>query len=153
MIDLKGLKSEIEKILSEYFDSNNLDLVELKLFFQSGRINIRFLVDYKNAGITLDKCAQANQDIAQVLEGSNLIDASYVIDVSSPGLDRPLKNQGDFHRAMGQDLDVYFSHQLNDKLQLSGKLVGVNSEGIILESDNEKVNIKYEDISKAKQKI
>jgi ribosome maturation factor RimP len=151
--EFSGLIDNIKSSVAGYLDSNNLVLVELKLFRQSGKLNIRFLLDYHQGGITLERCTRANQDIGTIFDENNLIGESYLLEVSSPGIDRPLVNEADFRRAKGKDLDVYLSRKINNSLQFSGRLIQVDVEGILIDTNKEQVRINYQDINKARLKI
>src|SRR3990167_2579213 len=105
-MELTYYQEKIKELVSDYLSSNNLVLVELRLFRQGSKINIRFLVDYQDGGITIDKCTEVNEALGRILDEANLIQGSYILDVSSPGVDRPLKTLEDFRRAIGRYLEV-----------------------------------------------
>src|SRR3989338_5895724 len=94
---LEQIRTLVEPILAECW----LELVELACRPQGRQQVIRLLVD-KVGGVTIRECAKANERIGQALEAAHLIEERDAIEVSSPGLDRPLAGRRDFERALGE---------------------------------------------------
>src|SRR3989338_3517045 len=100
---LPAIQALIEPILADH----EIELVELMCRLQGRQLLLRLLVD-KVGGVTIQQCARMNQLIGEALDAATLIEESYLIEVSSPGLDRPLVTQRDFERALGEELHVDF---------------------------------------------
>ena len=96
MFDKFELQEKLREVIEGYLKGENVVLVDLTLRKQGKKLILRIFVDELNGGITVDKCAYLNNAIAQLLDSVNLIQAHYILEVSSPGLDRPLVNQEDF---------------------------------------------------------
>ena len=85
-----------------------VDLIEMDLFGLGKRKILRIFID-KDGGVNVENCASASRYLSEELdkeEYSKLIDSAYTIEVSSPGLDRPLKNTRDFERNLGRTLRI-----------------------------------------------
>ena len=142
------LQALVEPILSEH----EMELVELTCRPQGRQQLVRLLVD-KVGGVTIRQCARVNQLIGQALESANLIEASYMIEVSSPGLDRPLASKRDFERAIGEDVVVDLSVGDGRSKELQGMLLAVQHDAIVLKTPAGNVTAPFNDIRVAKKAI
>ena len=108
MID--KIKAIVEPILQE----EQVELVEIIFRKEAGRQVLRILVD-KDGGIELSDCARLNEKIGQVLDNENIIQENYVIEVDSPGIDRPFKTKRDYERAIGRLVRVTLTERIFHK--------------------------------------
>jgi ribosome maturation factor RimP len=143
---LAELQTLIEPILAE----REIELVELTCRPQGGQQLVRLLVD-KVGGVTIQQCARVNALIGQALESANLIEGSYTIEVSSPGLDRPLVSKRDFERALGEDLRVDMSIGDDRFKELQGMLLAVQHEAIVLKTESGNLTVPFAQIRAAKK--
>jgi len=145
---LTAIHALIEPILAE----QDVELVELTCRPQGRQLLIRLLVD-KAGGITIAQCAQVNRRVSAALETANLIEESYTVEVSSPGLDRPLAAKRDFERAVGED--VWLDVRIGDGRfrETRGMLLAVQEEAIVLKTAAGNVTIPLSDIRIAKKAL
>lgn len=136
----------IEPILADH----EMELVALACRPQDGGLLLRLLVD-KVGGVTIQQCAKVNQRISQALEEGNLIEMSYTVEVSSPGLDRPLVSRRDFERALGEELRVDASVQDGRSTEFQGMLLAVQPEAIVLKMPAGNVTVPMAQIRTAKK--
>jgi ribosome maturation factor RimP len=148
---LEPLKEQLQLLVAELLQGTDKELVEILIRRQSRRIVIEVLVDKVQRGITLDECAFLNRKIAEQIEIKNLIADSYVVEVSSPGLDRPLQTQRDFQRNRGCRIHVYLSEAIDLKLEYEGVISEAFPDRIVIEEQNKKVEIPLVQIRKAIQ--
>src|SRR5262249_40372968 len=102
-VDLGRVRAAIAPVLSAHF----LDLVDLEWLTERGGWTLRVTIERPDAkdargGVTLEDCAEVSRDVSQVLDVEDLIAPHYNLEVSSPGLDRPLKSRADFTRFSGE---------------------------------------------------
>lgn len=152
------LTKEIQDLISEnvkqVLDPLGFELVELKTMMSNHELMLRFLIDRTEGGITLSECAQLNKDISQLLEEKNIVGQEYNLEVSSPGLDRPLQEGRDYRRVLEKVIHVFLKEQQEGKLEFEGKLVRVDQEGLVLSSDQyQELFIPFTKINKAKQVV
>jgi len=102
---LSQLIEQLEVLVQPILDDLALELVDLVYQRESRGWVLRFFLD-KEDGITLDNCAEASREISAILDVEEVIDTAYNLEVSSPGLDRPLKKPRDFERFAGQLVKV-----------------------------------------------
>ncbi|MCP4705197.1 MAG: hypothetical protein GY865_11345, partial [candidate division Zixibacteria bacterium] len=103
-----NLKNKIAELVKPLIEENGFDLIELKLGRYRQNNNIRIFVDSDN-GIQLGDCAKLSKAIAVILEEKNLFQSRYTIEVSSPGLDRPLQTSKEFRRRIGEQVQILFT--------------------------------------------
>jgi len=145
---LADLQALIEPILAD----RNLELVELTQHLQGGQHLIRLLVDGVG-GVTIQQCAQVNRQIGMALEQATLIEGSYTVEVSSPGLDRPLATKRDFERAIGDDLVVVAAGPENRIMELRGMLLAVQHEAVVLKTPAGNLTVPFDHIRGARKAI
>jgi len=103
---LTQLIEQIEKLVQPILDDLGLELVDLIYQRENRGWLLRFFLDRETGGITLDDCAEASREISAILDVEDIIATAYNLEVSSPGLDRPLKKARDFERFAGQQVKV-----------------------------------------------
>ncbi len=133
---LPQIRELIEPILAE----RRVELVEVTCRQHSGRLQIRVLVD-AIGGVTLKQCADANRMISGALDASGLIQERHAIEVSSPGLDRPLKTRRDFERALGEELTVHVRVEDGRSAEFKGMLLAVRPEAIVLKTESGNITV------------
>jgi ribosome maturation factor RimP len=145
---MKEIVEKVEELVSNLLQEKVIELVDITYKRESGGMVLRLLVD-KEGGITLGDCAYLNEEIGNMLEQEDAIPEKYMLEVSSPGLDRPLKTRRDFERAMGKKIHVHTYEPINDKRDCEGTVKSVDDEKVIIDE----VVIPLKKISKAKLKI
>jgi ribosome maturation factor RimP len=127
-------------------------LIEIELHRGQGRWLVRFYID-KETGVTVDQCAVVSQTLDRYLEAQDPIDAAYTLEVSSPGIDRPLRKEEDFKTFVGENVKIRVNAPIDGRKNFSGRLVDVK-DGVIsvqVETD-ECVRIALDNIKKARLK-
>ncbi len=145
---IEQIRALVEPVLAE----RGLELVELTCRPQGGQLYIRLLVD-QVGGVTIQECARANQQISQALEAANCIEGGYTVEVSSPGLDRPLVSKRDFERAIGEQLRVHVQSEDGRIRESQGMLLAVQPEAIVLKLSAANVTVPFARIRTAKKAL
>lgn len=144
---------EIREITDIILKKEGVELVGLELKPLKTGCLLRFLVD-RQGGITLQECSQINRQISQILDEGNLIDTRYILEVSSPGVDRNLKTRTDFWLNIGRRIRVVVSEPVEGQKTYMGLLKSVGPQEIIMETDfGQDVNILLDNIIKARQEV
>lgn len=126
-----------------------MELVEIQFRREGHGWVLRLFID-KEGGITIDDCAAVSREISAYLEVEDLIDHAYHLEVSSPGLERPLRKREDFIRFAERLVRIKLREPINGQRVLIGTLLGLEGEMVLLEMDNETVRIDMENIAKAR---
>lgn len=113
---------------------------------------LRLYID-KEGGITLDDCARMNQKVGRILDVENLIEAPYHLEVSSPGLTRPLKTEGDFIKYQNRLIQVKTVEPIGKQRQFKGKLLRTIDGGIEIETEKTILHIPFRLIAKARLEL
>jgi ribosome maturation factor RimP len=100
--------------------------------------------------VTVDDCADVSRQLSGILDVEDPIPERYVLEVSSPGLDRPLARREDFERFVGEQVKVRTRRPLDGQRNFKGRLVAVQPEHIVLEVDEKKVSLGFDSIEKAR---
>jgi ribosome maturation factor RimP len=125
------------------------ELVELEFAPTHGRGSLRIFID-KPGGIGLDDCERVSREISALLDVEDPIATSYALEVSSPGNDRVLRKRAHFERFVGSRVHVELTAPRAGRRRYTGKLLSVDDEGVALEVDRERVQMRFEEIGKAK---
>ncbi|MBI3615297.1 MAG: ribosome maturation factor RimP [Candidatus Omnitrophica bacterium] len=152
-MDKEAVLSQVRELIQPLLASRRTELVELTCRPEGSRVVLRCLVDTAR-GITVDELSRLNQAIGALLDEHDLIPDRYLLEVSSPGLDRPLKTQIDFERTIGRRIRVMMTVPVDSQWEMTGELLGAGEEMITLKLDNgDKLQILLSQISRAVQEI
>ena len=115
-------------------------------------MTLRLLVDTPQ-GVTIDECEALNNYLSEILDKESIVDEYYLLEVASPGLDRPLATDKDFERSIGKDLDITTYQAIDGRKTHEGNLAGMDKENIVIESKGVSVVIPKKLIARARLKI
>lgn len=122
------IEAEVEKIVEELLENTALELVAVD-YVKERDWYLRVFI-YKEGGVDLDDCQDLSRKLEELLDAQDIIKTSYILEVSSPGLDRELKKPRDFQREMGKDIDVSLFAPLDGKKVVTGPLSAYDGETI-----------------------
>lgn len=126
----------------------SVELVHVEYQREHGGRTLRIYLD-KSGGITLDDCANISRQLSDILDVSLETDAPYRLEVSSPGMPRPLGKLDDFNRFKGGRIKIRTSRPIDGQKNFTGILDGVSGPIVRLYVDNQSVDIAFVDIAKA----
>ena len=98
-------EAKTEELLQPLVDAHGFELVDVEYVKEAGNWYLRAYIDKEN-GITVDDCEEVSRALSDLLDEEDFISENYILEVSSPGLDRPLKKEKDFARSIGKDVEV-----------------------------------------------
>src|SRR5438105_3525411 len=144
------LIDQIEQLADPVLKEHGAELVFVEFVHEHGSGVLRFFLD-KSGGITLDDCATISEHLGRNLDASNLIQQSYSLEVSSPGIYRPLRKEKDFERFKGERADIHLYAPINGRRHFRGTIENVH-EGFVDVKDAaaEVFSLPVSSISKAK---
>lgn len=147
---IEDLVAELAEPIAEEFA---LELVDVEFKKEGGNWFLRVFID-KEQGIELEDCEKVSRALDKKLDEVDPITQAYHLEISSPGLDRPLKKEQDFERFAGRQVDISTYNSIDGKKKFSGALIGL-LDGIVRVADQEgKIReIPREQISKARLAI
>ena len=139
---------QIRDLILPLLDSQQVDLIDLDLKGRSGSHVLRIYVD-TDEGISLDQCAALSRQISDLLDTRDLISDRYRLEVSSPGLDRPLKTERDFKRNLGRTAKVIYIEKEEEKT-LTGIIEHVDNNQVLFNQNKNQIKIEISTILVAK---
>lgn len=123
----------VEEKICPIIEKLGYEVVEVEFAKKIDGMNLTFYIDSPN-GITLEDCERVHRAIDEPLDEINPTgDVKYILNVSSCGLDRPLKTNKDFKRNLGKEVDIKLYKAINKQKEFTGKLVGFTDETITIE--------------------
>jgi len=150
-MDKEGLINELKIFLADFLKSRNLDLIEVIHKYEGRDLFLRVLVDRPEGGINLDECALVNRELGEELDKKDFLQQGYILEVSSPGLDRPLRTEADFKRSLNKNLKFFLYDYINGKVEWDGIINKVSEGKVYITAKDSILEIPLEKINKAKQ--
>lgn len=142
--------AQLSNIVSGYLSENNFELIQLIYRYEGRGLVLRLLVDKTEGSISMDECAQLNRQIGQLLDEKDIIRSRYILEVSSPGLDRPLKTREDFMRCLNKQAVFFLNDLVNGKCQWQGLISRVDKDCVFINQSGQVLGIPLTKINKAK---
>jgi len=125
------VEKTVEKLAEELLADTGLELVDVE-YVKEKDWYLRVYID-KPEGIDIEDCQALSEKLEKELDEKNVVPDSYILEVSSPGLDRVLKKEKDFVREAGKMVDVSLYEPLDGSKQITGKLIGCEDNALKLE--------------------
>lgn len=131
-------EQKTEAILQPIVDANGFELVDVEYVKEGGSWYLRAYID-KPGGITVDDCELVSRAANDILDAEDFVEDSYIFEVSSPGLGRPLKKEKDFIRSIGEEVEIRTFRAIDRQKEFIGvlKAFDKNSVTIVLENEEE----------------
>lgn len=129
------VEEAVEKIAEEILANTDYELVDVE-YVKERDWFLRVYID-KEGGIGLDDCQEVSGLLDEKLEELNIINDRYILEVSSPGLDRALKKEKDFKREMGKVVDITLYKAIDGEKMITGKLTGYTKDIITIDETRE----------------
>ena len=149
----KGSVTEtIEELVTPIINENHLELVDIEYKKEGPNWFLRIFID-KEGGVTVDDCTRVSRHIEDLIEVEEVVPSTYVLEVSSPGLDRPLKKEKDFLRFKGKRAHVTTFTPIQQQKSFKGTIRDFQEDVLFLDIDSQSVEIPKDQIAKAKLEI
>ena len=150
-MDRDALINELMGIIGDYLRNKNLDLVDISCRRQGIGIVVQIFVDKSEGGISVGDCAYLNKEIGAILNEKDTVKENYILEVSSPGLDRPLKTKNDFSRCMNRRVKFFINEQIEGKWELEGVINKAEDTSVYIDAEGKIIEVPFLKITKAKQ--
>src|SRR2546422_4353411 len=142
--------TQVEELLRPIAVRLGLETVDLALSGEGHRTVLRVVVDRVEGGITVEECARVSEALSRQLDLYDLFQDPYTLEVSSPGLDRPLRNDADFRRFAGKKAELKTYGPVEGQRHFRGILLGVIGEADVLQVDGRQVQLPKSQIAQAR---
>ncbi len=128
-------ESRTEKFLLPLLEKHQFELVDVEYVKEAGNWYLRAYID-KEGGITVDDCEVISRTLSDWLDEEDFIADSYTLEVSSPGLGRPLKKDKDFERSLGEEVEIRLYKPRGKQKEFAGVLKGYDKETVTIETED-----------------
>lgn len=128
-------EAKVEAYLLPLMEENNFELVDVEYVKEAGNWYLRAYID-KPGGFTVDDCELVSRKLGEWLDKEDFIPDSYILEVSSPGLGRPLKKDKDFKRSMGEQVEVKLYRAVDRQKEFSGALKAYDAKTVTIEYED-----------------
>jgi ribosome maturation factor RimP len=143
----------IREVVLPILESMGLELVDLELSGRGKGGHLRIFID-KAGGVTVEDCEQVSRYVGHALDVADPIPSSYMLEVSSPGLDRPLRKIEDYRRSTGKLVRLKLARPVNGAWVVIGRLQGLQEDNVELKpNDGDPVRIALTDIAQARLEV
>lgn len=136
-----------EELLLPIMEEYQFELVDVEYVKEGGTWYLRAYID-KPGGITVDDCETVSRKLSDLLDEKDFIDDTYILEVSSPGLGRPLKKDKDFARSIGEEVEIRTFRAIEHEKEFTGILLSYDKEKLVLElEDKEQMEFARDNIA------
>lgn len=139
----------IAQIVEPIIEKNGHELVDVEYIKEGQELFLRIFID-KDDGVTLDDCELISKAVEKILDAEDPINQAYHLEISSPGLERPLKKTKDFEKFLKSTIEVKTFSPIDGRKKFKGRLEEVNNDLITIITTNGEIVIPRDKISKAK---
>lgn len=134
----ESYEERVERFLQPIMEEHQFELVDVEWVKEAGTWYLRAYVD-KEGGISVDDCEVVSRRLSDWLDKEDFISESYILEVSSPGLGRPLKKDKDFARSIGKDVDVKLYRARDKRKDFTGVLKAYDEDTVTIEEEGKEL--------------
>ena len=138
---------KIEKIVLPVLKEMELELVDIEYLQEGGYWYVRIYIEKLDGDVSLDDCAKVSMTVEDDID--KLIDKKFFLEISSPGVERPLKKEKDFVRFTGSKIKVSLKHKINEKKNFEGILSRFEDGTLFLLIEDAELEVSFKEIRKA----
>ena len=143
------IEERTEALVLPIIEEHHFELVDVEYVKEGADWYLRVYAD-KEGGINIDDCVLISRALEAKLDAENFIEDAYILEVSSPGLGRPLKKEKDYLRSIGKSIDIKLYQAKENQKEFTGTLKEYSSDHIILTIDEEDVTFETKGIAMAR---
>ena len=150
--DSDQLRDEVTRIAAPIADRAGVDLVEVEVRGARGSRVVKLIAD-RDEGLDVDRIATISREVGEALDREDVVDGTYTLEVTSPGVDRPLRDHRSFRRNVGRSVRVVRTRAAIDrgeKGELTGTLDSVTEDSVVITVEGSEHRISFEDVDHGK---
>jgi ribosome maturation factor RimP len=148
---MNDVKQRVLKLAGQIADEQGLEVFDIELLGR-GKLLLRVFID-KKGGVTLDDCERFSKNLGAILDVEDLFPGPYTLEISSPGLNRPLKGIKDFEKNIGKLIRIVTAEKIENQSFFIGRIIKVDSDFVYLSVNKREICISFEKISKARLEV
>lgn len=145
---MTGLEKQLYAMLAAAVEALDYELVGLEFVRAGQHSTLRIFIDHEN-GITVEACAEVSRQVSAVLDVEDPITVAYNLEVSSPGLDRPLFTADHYRRFLGHEVNIVLKMAMQNRRKWKGEILSVDGETVTIKVDGNEEAFALSNIAKA----
>ena len=143
----ESYEKKAEALILPIINKNNYELVDVEFVREGSNWFLRAYVD-KEGGFSVNDCEKVSREFSDLLDKEDFIEESYILEISSPGLGRPLKKDKDFERSIGEEVEVKLYKAFEEQKEFSGTLEAYDAQTVTIGfEDNTKKTFERKNIA------
>ncbi|OEG00439.1 ribosome maturation factor RimP [Vulcanibacillus modesticaldus] len=146
----KRITEIVEKMALPILEEQNLELVDIEYKKEGSNWFLRVYIDKENGSVDIEDCGRVSEALSIELDKVDPISNPYFLEVSSPGAERPLKNEKDLLKAVGKHVHITTYEPINDQKIFEGELVNFVQNTLTIITDEKEIKIPYEKVASAR---
>lgn len=139
-------EQKAEALITPIVESQGFELVDVEYVKEGSTWYLRAYID-KEGGITVEDCEIVSRAFSEKLDAEDFIDDAYIMEVSSPGLGRPLKKEKDYRRSMGKELEIRTYRMVDGEKEFYGILKSYDESSVTIENEDGERTFQKADIA------
>ncbi len=139
-------ENRTEQLLLPLMEENRFELVDVEYVKEGSNWYLRAYID-KPGGITIDDCELVSRALSDLLDKEDFIEDSYILEVSSPGLLRPIKKDKDFERNMGKEVEIRCYKMIDKQKEFTGTLTAYDGDSVTIQAGEKEMKFARKDIA------
>lgn len=140
---------QVGELVAPIVEEMGFELVDLEYVFEHGKWILRIYMDGKGFGVTLDDCARVSRELGDLIDVKDIIPHTYLLEVSSPGLNRPLKQERDFVRVLGKKVKLKTTSPIHGRQNFTGYLEDFQAGTLFVRVDKTVLCLPLNSVKKA----
>ncbi len=142
----EDIEKKTEELITPILNENGFELVDTEYVKEGENYYLRAYID-KPGGITIDDCEKVSRAFSPILDEDDYIGDAYILEISSPGLLRPIKKPKDFERNLGKEIEVKLYKARDKQKEFIGVLSSYDDEGFVIETEDDKISFTKKETS------
>ena len=149
------ITTRTEELVKEIIINDDLEIVSVEYLKEGSNWVLRVYIEDREGNLSIEDCTRISRALSDKLDEEDFIDESYILEVSSPGVERPLRDEEDYNRFKGRKVYIKTYAPLNGKKEFTGTLEGLvdDTVNIILSDTDNKVEIPFKSIANARLSV
>ncbi|URN93447.1 MAG: ribosome maturation factor RimP [Candidatus Pristimantibacillus lignocellulolyticus] len=147
-----AINTAIEAMVSPFLNENGFELVDIEYIKEGGNWFLRIFVD-KEGGIDIDECVRISEYVSEQLDTHEPISGAYFLEVSSPGVERPLKKPKDVEKSIGKNVFVTTYEPVDGMKEFEGQLIAFDGEELTVRVGKKEYTVPYAKVASARLAI
>lgn len=144
------IEEQIKNLIEPSIEQDGFEVVRVMIMGDRHKVLQIMLDRIDQKPITIEDCSKATKTISALLDVEDLVDGKYILEVSSPGVDRPLTRLKDFERFKGYKAKIELKIAISNRRRFQGEILEVNDHQIAIKVEDEELTFSFDDIYKSK---